>query len=49
VSTSSDAFGSFETPHPYENTGMYMFEVELSESDIAAGKQLHWSFDEFEG
>ena len=49
MSTSLDASGSFETPHPYDNSAMYMFEVTLSESDIAAGKQLHWSFDEFEG
>jgi len=42
----SAASGSIETPHPYENEAMYMFEVTVPEADT--GKMLLWSFDEFE-
>ena len=46
VQRSSAASGTLETPHPYANDGLYMFEVALPDNNSA--KEFTWSFGDFE-
>jgi len=46
VQRSSATSGTLETPHPYANNGMYMFEVDLP--DNHSPKEFSWSFGDFE-
>ena len=44
VQTSDAQSGTYETPHPYANNALYMYEVTLPEG----GTSITWQLSEFE-
>lgn len=44
VQTSDAVSGTYETPHPYQNDALYMYEVTLPEG----GTSITWQLSEFE-